>query len=963
MSKLTVKSILAATIFSQGNNFASAQTKIGKQPFFEGSFIKLHSAAILFVFWSLIITFNSTIFGQISVSPSTNQSNKPIRVTSIEGITEYRLENGLQVLLFPDQTKQNTTVNIIYKVGSRHEGYGETGMAHLLEHLLFKGTPKNSKIPADLTARGASFNANTWYDRTSYFQTFAASNENLDWVLEMEADRMINSFIAKKDLDSEFSVVRNEMESRENSPSNILSEKVMATAYQWHNYGKTTIGARSDVENVKIENLQAFYRKYYQPDNATLIVAGKFDEAKTLDSIQKKFGVIAKPTRVLEPTWTVEPVQDGERQVTLRRVGDTQWVMAGYHIPPTSHPDFPAVIVMNAVLADAPSGRLYKSLVESKKATGVFSQTIQNKEPSYSIFAAQLGKTSAIEDVRQTMLQDIENFAATPPSKEEVERFKLQSLKAIETSFIEPNTVALALTEWVGRGDWRLIFLYRDRMKKVTPEDVQRAAQKYLLQSNRTLGMFIPTEKPVRAEVPRLNDKEILAMANEVKGGETVATGEVFEPTPANIESRTKFGQIGGLKTVFLSKENRGDAVTFGLTLRFGDEKSLMNRRQISILTSQMLMRGTTKRTRQQIKDDFIRLNAQVFNPLGISTAVTFYVTTTRQNLPEVIKLVAELVQDPSFQQAEFDQLKASTLTNLENGRSEPTPIALRAANIAFNKYPKGDVRYNGTLDEEIADVKAITPEDLKNFHRDFYGASAGELGIVGDFDEKEIAPLLTQLFGNWKSKNAYQRIPSEYFDIPAFNKNIETPDKANAFFYARLNLKMRQDNPDYAAFVIGNFILGGGSLNSRLGNRIRQNEGLSYSVSSSFGAGFFDENGTFVAQAIYAPQNVEKLEAAFKEELQKVIKEGFTADEVAQAKQGWLLNRQRDRGQDLGLVANLNNLLFVGKTFTWEDELDKKVQSLTPEQINAAMKKYLTPDKISIVKAGDFAKAKAAKP
>lgn len=921
--------------------------------------MKSRQMAIFFLILGLITTFNSIVFGQVSINATANQGNKPIRVTSIEGITEYRLANGLQVLLFPDQTKQNITVNVIYRVGSRHEGYGETGMAHLLEHLVFKGTPKHPNIPAELTARGTAPNAITSYDRTNYFETFAATDDNLEWALDLESDRMVNSYIAKKDLESEFTVVRNEMESRENNPIAVLFDKVTATAYQWHNYGKVVIGARSDVENVKIENLQAFYRKYYQPDNATLVVAGKFDEAKTLDLIQKKFGAIPKPSRVLEPTWTKEPTQDGERQVTVRRVGDTQVLMAGYHIPPASHPDFPAVMILTRILADSPSGRLYKSMVESKKATGIFTDSIQNKEPSYAIFFAQLDKTASIENARDTMLQTIENFAATPPTKDEVERFKAENGKFFDRLFTEPTSVALNLTEWVARGDWRLIFLHRDRMKKVTPEDVQRVATKYFLQSNRTVGQFIPTDKPVRADVQKLSDQEIFAMANEVKGGETVAAGEVFDLNPTNIESRTKRGQIGGLKTAFLSKENRGDAVTFSLSLRFGDAKSLMNRSFAAIMVGQMLMRGTSKYTRQQIKDELTRLNAQVFIN-GLSSFASASVTTTRQNLPEVLKLVAEILREPSFPQAEFDQLKTSSLADLESERSEPTPLAVRAMDIAFNKYPKGDVRYDGTLEEDIAGVKAVTIEDVKNFHRDFYGASNGELSIVGDFDEKEITPLVTQLFGNWKSKNPYQRMPSEYFDVPAINKTIETPDKANAFFFARLNIKMRQDNPDYAAFTLGNFMLGGGFLNSRLATRIRQKDGLSYNVGSGFNAGVFEESGTFFGNAIYAPQNVEKLEAAFKEELQKVVTEGFTADEVTQAKQGWLLNRQRARGQDLGLAGNLINHLFTGRTFAWEDELDKKVQSLTADQINAAMKKFLAIDKISIVKAGDFAKAKA---
>jgi zinc protease len=880
------------------------------------------------------------------------------KVNSIEGITEYRLPNGLQVLLFPDSTKQNITVNIIYKVGSRHESYGETGMAHLLEHLVFKGTPKHPNIPAELTSHGASPNGTTWYDRTNYYETFAATDENLDWALDLEADRMINSYIARKDLDSEFSVVRNEMESGENDAGGILIEKIMATAYQWHNYGKDTIGARSDIENVKIENLQAFYRKYYQPDNAVLVVAGKIDEAKTLSLINQKFGAIPKPTRVIEKTWTTEPTQDGERQVTIRRVGDAQYVMSGYHIPPSSHPDFAAVLVMSRILSDTPSGRLYKSLVESKKATSVFSQVVQNKEPSYSIFGAELTKTASMESARDGMLETIENFTQTPPNKEEVERFKLSYLKNIDLAFNEPNTVALLMTDWVARGDWRLVFLFRDRMKKVTPEDVQRVAKTYLLQSNRTLGIFVPTDKPVRAEVPKVSDEEIAAMTKDVKSGEALAVGEAFDPTPANIESRTKRGVIGGLKTAFLAKENRGDTVVVRLNLRMGDAKSLTNRSDAGGFAGQMLMLGTKNKTRLQIKDELDRLKAQggVF---GGTTSAGATMTTTRQNLPEVMKLMAELLRESTFPQAEFDQLKTETLAALENERSEPQSIAIRELSIAFNKYPKGDIRYTGTLDEEIATVKAVTLEDVKSFYKDFYGTSAGELSIVGDFDEKEIAPLATQLFGSWKSAKPYQRIASEHFDIPAVNKSFETPDKANALFFARSNIKMRDDNPDYAAFTLGNFIFGGGFLNSRLATRIRQKEGLSYGVGSSFNAGPLDESGSFFANAIYAPQNVEKLEAAFKDEVQKLITTGFTADEVAQAKAGWLLNRKRGRGADGQLVGTLSNYLFLNRTFAWDEALDKKVESLTVEEINAAMKKYLIPEKISYFKAGDFAKGK----
>ncbi len=893
-----------------------------------------------------------------TVAAQTKMPDGLTRVTSVEGITEYVLPNGLKVLLFPDQTKQTITVNITYLVGSRHENYGETGMAHLLEHLVFKGTPKHPNIPAELTSHGARPNGTTSFDRTNYFETFAASDENLNWALDLEADRMINSYIAKKDLDSEFSVVRNEMESGENNPFGVVFQKTLATAYQWHNYGKTVIGARSDVENVPIDRLQAFYRKYYQPDNAVLLVAGKFDEAKTLELVKKYFGVTSKPERILPPNYTIEPTQDGERQVTIRRVGDTQIVMAGYHVPSGAHPDAAAVEILTTILSDTPSGRLYKSLVETKKASSVGGFGFALKEPSYNLFFAQFRKEDSLEAVRAAMTETIENAAKTPPTKEEVERARTSLLKDIELSLNDSNRVGLELSEYAAQGDWRLFFLNRDRLRKVTPEDANRVAENYFKQSNRTLGIFVPTEKPDRAEIPNIKDADVAAMVKDYKGDALVAQGETFDPSPANIESRVKRSKVGGLDVALLSKENRGDGVVANLILRFGDEKSLMNRGDAAQFTAQLLQRGTAKHTRQQIQDEFDKLKARV-GVFGGATSANVSIETTRQNLPAVLRLVGEILREPSFPQTEFDQLKQETLTQIESQKSEPTTIAVTELSRHFNIYPKGHPLYSSTIEESIADNKAVTLDDVKKFYRDFYGASNGQMTVIGDFDEKEVSALTQELFANWKSPNGYTRIKSEYRAIEPVNKSFETPDKANAFFIARMNVKIRDDNPDYPALTLGNYMLGGGFLNSRLAVRIRQKEGLSYGVGSSFNASSLDETGSFFANAIYAPQNAEKLEAAFKDELAKLSRDGFTAEEIVAAKSGWLQSRQLSRAQDRELSGRLNNYLFLNRTIAWDADLESKIGALTAEQINAAMRKYITLESITIIKAGDFAKAK----
>lgn len=874
------------------------------------------------------------------------------RVTSVEGITEYKLPNGLRVLLFPDPTKQTITVNITYLVGSKHENYGETGMAHLLEHLVFKGTPKHPNIPEELTSHGARPNGTTWYDRTNYFETFAATEENLRWALDLEADRMVNSFIAKKDLDSEMTVVRNEFEMGENSPFRVLLERVFSASFDWHNYGKSTIGARSDIENVPIDRLQAFYRKYYQPDNAVLLVAGKIDEAKTLALVDEYFGKLPKPDRVLPRNYTTEPVQDGERQVTVRRVGDTQLAMAGYRIPAGAHPDAPGINILGLILADTPSGRLHKALVETKKAASVLSYPAIFGDPSLLILGAEVRQEQSLDAARETLLQVIEEIAKNPPTKEEVERARAQLLKQIELRFNSSEAIGLELSEWIGMGDWRLLFIDRDRLRKIAVEDVQRIASAYLKPANRTLGLFVPTPKPDRAEIPATPD--VLALVKDYKGEARIATGEAFDPSPANIDARTVRVDKGTVKLALLPKQTRGNAVVANLTLHFGDEKSLFNRDTAGSLTAEMLMRGSAKRTRQQIKDELDKLKARL-SVFGGATGVTVSIQTVRENLPAVLNLANEVLREPAFPQSEFDQLIQERLAGIEQQRSEPTAQAALLFQRHQNPYPKGHVRYTATPDEEIADLKAAKLDELRKFHADFYGVSYAELAVVGDFDEKEIQALAGQMLGGWKNKQPFTRIPEKFQEVAPINQSLVTPDKANAFFMAGQNLKLSDNDPDFPALILGNYMLGGGFLNSRLAVRIRQKEGLSYGVGSQLQAGSLDQSGIFLAYAIYAPQNRDKLEAAFKEEIEKMLKDGFTADEIKSAKTGWLQSRQVSRAQDNELVGRLRSYSYLNRPMKWDEELERKVEALTPEQITAAMRRHLDPAKMTYVKAGDF--------
>ena len=907
------------------------------------------------------------------VAPAAAQQRPPVAVAAapvkgatVEGITEYTLANGLKVLLFPDASKPTTTVNITYLVGSRSESYGETGMAHLLEHMVFKGSTAHRNIPQELTEHGASPNGSTWYDRTNYFETFPAKEENLRWALDLESDRMVHSFIAKKDLESEMTVVRNEFEAGENSPENVLTERVLSTAFLWHNYGKSTIGARSDIENAPIERLQGFYHKYYQPDNAVLVIAGKFVPATALRLVQQTFGAIPRPRRTgdmrIWPSYTVDPPQDGERGVTLRRVGDVQAVVMAWHIPAGSHADFAALDVLSEVLGAEPTGRLYKAVVETKKAAFLFTYTYQLREPGVMMVQAEVKKEGDIGNTRDAIISTIDSLLTkAPATKEEVERGKASLLKGIELELTNSNQVGLAFSEWAAMGDWRLLFLHRDAIKRVTTDDVMRVAQAYLKASNRTVGEFIPDAKPDRAEIPATPD--VIALVKDYKGDTALVAGEAFDASPANIDVRTRSGQLaGGLKYAFLPKKTRGGTVHASINLRFGTEDLLMNKGAAPDFAGTMLMRGTEQLTRSQVNDSLDRLQAQVFVG-GSASSASVSITVKREHLADAMKLAIDMLRHPRFDSKEFELARQENVTGLESQRSEPQMQAFIAMQRHLSPFPKGHPEYVGTLDEQLADIKAVTLDEAKAFYRAFYGASNGEIAVVGDFDPDSTRALLAAGLDNWKSPASYRRIATPSRTSKSLNIALETPDKANAMFVAGKVMPMTDMSPEYPALVLANYMLGGGFLNSRLATRIRQKDGLSYGVGSSFSASPIDTSGQFTAYAIYAPENRDKLEKAFQEELVRAAKDGFTDEEIKKAKEGWTESAKLGRANDGALAGRLGQNLFLGRNFANVAALEAKVNAVTAPELQAVVVKYLDPASMAVVKAGDFAKKLPAQP
>jgi zinc protease len=898
----------------------------------------------------------------------------PAKVVSIEGVTEYRLANGARVLLYPEQSRPTITVNMTVLVGSRHEGYGESGMAHLLEHMVFKGTPKHPQVPKALRDHGANFNGTTNTDRTNYFETMPATDENLEFGIALECDRLVNSFVRRDDLVSEMTVVRNEFERGENSPAAVLGERITAAAYEWHNYGKSTIGNRSDIERVPIENLRAFYRNYYQPDNVVLIVTGRFDEAKALALIEKYLGSIPRPARQLNSTYTEEPPQDGERTVTLRRVGAMGSVGVAYHIPAGSHEDFAPLSLLGGIISQSPNGRLYKALVESKLANTAGGNAENAHDPAL-FFANASCAPEKVEAVRDVLVSTLESLGEVPFTQEEVDRAKVRNKRMAEMLPANAQAMAQALSGASSHGDWRLLFVQRDRVAKVTADDVNRVAKTYFQKPNRTVGMYIPAKDAKRVVVATVPSIE--AVVKDFKGGSAAMAGEAFDPTPANLDARLKTVTEPGLKAGLLPKKNRGETVSLALTLHYGNEESLNGQQAAAGMLPGMMMAGTKKHDRQALREELDALGVRIMpggggggrggrgpgrrgggGGGGALGQLTFSVEAKRNTLEKGLQLLGEILREPAFPAEEFATSKGRMVAMMSAGRTEPGILARNKLSRALSPYSADDVRYVPSLEGTIQRLENVTLEAVKNLYETQVGGSHAELGIVGDFDPEATVGQVKNMLAGWESKVPVRRIAYRAADnVAGTTEDIVTPDKANAEYLAGLSFPLSENDPDFAALRIGNFILGGSTLASRIGDRIRQKEGLSYGATSAFTASTHDPVATLTVTVSTNPENIDKVTTAVMDELQKFLKEGPTEKELSDAKKAFVESQKVGRTADGAIAGQIVGNLNLGRTFAHTADLEKAILALTPERVTDAFRKHVDPKKLVVIRAGDFKK------
>ncbi len=896
------------------------------------------------------------------------------KLVKTEGrITEYTLEaNGLTVLLLPDHSAPAVTFMVTYRVGSRNESYGTTGATHILEHLMFKGTAAHNKTDGTgfdqiLERTGAETNATTWLDRTNYFET--TGPQDLPLVVELEADRMRNLRLLDEDRRPEMTVVRNEFERGENNPASALETEIWSAAYIAHPYHHNTIGWRSDIENVPIEKLRAFYDTYYWPDNATVSVIGDFEPAATLALIASRYAAIPRAPHPVPQVYTEEPRQSGPRRVTVQRPGELPLVAIAHKIPPGTHADFPGLQVLGSILTDGRNSRLYQTLTDKNLTTAVTANASFNRDPSLHILMAELTPGTATEKVEKLLIEGVEKVkkdGVTPAeTASAIARITAATALARDGSF----AMADALNDCIAVGDWTLYDRLSAAVRAVTPADVQRVARTWLLADQSTTGLFLPKDDAPAAEpAPGAAEKpaDIAAAvpAPAEKPAAEVTPGPVRLPKAPATATQGAEAAVSLLAPRILRSRTAGldllvcptgvqDVITVtGSLPAFSPANPALGS-----LTAGMFERGTKQHTATQLAGLLDAVGAQIQFTASRQT-IDFSAKFLKKDTALVIGLLAEQLRQPAFPADEFAKLQTQLAAATESSREDTDHQAATAFSQAA--FPAGHPNRRSTPDETLAALKKTTLADVKTFHHDWCGPAAFTVVAVGDLDPASFTAAVEKSFTGWTGGRPLPAVTPAPALGAATPVSVSIPGKESLSVVMGQPSGLRASDPDHLPLALATAALGSG-FTSRLIGHVRDTEGLTYGIASRLAADTFTD-GQWAIRATFAPALLEKGLASTRRELTAWHQTGLTADEFAYRQNALAGAHRVSLATTEGLAGAILGTLQAGQPLTRLDTLPAEIHALTLDQVNAAIKKHLDPEKMIQVIAGSLDKAPAIK-
>jgi zinc protease len=859
------------------------------------------------------------------------------------GIKEYKMiSNGLTVLIKEDRTAPVATFMVTYRVGSVNEATGHTGATHLLEHLMFKGSKnyRNGKADIVLDSVGARTNATTWTDRTNYFGTLPS--KHLNTIIDIEADRMRGAIIVEEDRQSEMTVVRNEFERGENSPQRVLDQHIWSMAFQAHPYHHSTIGWKSDIENMSIEKLREFYDTYYWPNNATATIVGDVSVEEGLKMIKKHFGQIRKSKHEIPKVYTTEPKQEGQRRVMLNRVGQQGVVGVAFKSPPATSEDMAPMIVLGSILSSGKNSRFYKEITDKGLVTSVSASPSQFKYEGLFEVYASLTPGSSHEQVEKLIVQELEKIKKTGVNEKETEKAKTKLITSRLFSQDGSYAVAGGLNEAIASGDWTLYTTYEEKIKNVSIEDVKRVANKYIVNQKSTVGYFIP-------ENPGANESlERGAEAHRHHNGPYALKNSSAEETGGFVKNVEVSEPISG---VFLYTLKRGSGVVTLSGSMLGGSNYAEEKKLIPSLVVSMLDQGTKSKTKFEISDQLESVGARLGFGSG-AARVSFSGKFLEKDTELVFELLAEQLQQPAFNKEELDKVLKRREAGFKKSKESTW-------NNAFNDVLKnfyGEDHQNSPLSPEagIEELKTISAEDLREFHSKNYGVGSMVVVAVGDVDHKSLSNIVQKNFAKWKQSPIKEKNEERAGKPRKGQKYITMKDKTSSDLIYGVPLSINEDHKDFLPLTVGTRALGG-AFTARLMRKVRVEDGLTYGVYSSLTGTTNKSPGTWIAYGTYSPDLLKKGELSMEGVLSAWAESGITKEELKRMKSTIVGSMQVGYDTTGGLARGILSAAVNRGGVKYLDDYASMVDQVTLEQVNMAIKEHIKMENIYKVAAGSI--------
>ncbi len=935
---------------------------------------RFHRFPFLLLIFSLILVLlvgsESTYSHLVALSNwvnfhNTGVSNKT-HLLLREDVHKTVLENGLTVLTKEVHTSPVVTVQVWYKVGSRNEEPGVNGIAHQLEHMMFRGTKKRPIQFGQLfSVLGSDSNAFTSYDQTAYYNT--VEPDKLKALLVLEADRMQNAVIDADKLAHEKRVVISELQGYENSPNYRLNRAVMRAAFPNHPYGLPVGGTKADVEKFQVEQVRKYYRNFYSPDNAVLVIVGDFQTTSTLKVVQEKFGKISKGkgsrkevlrcgdslhcSKWLPPT-PHAPNPHSPLPITLQEPGGAALLEAIYPLPNVNHPDVPALNVMDYILTGGRNSRLYQALVASGLASDLTASAVNQIEFGWYDISVSALPHQDLKKIDSVLRSAIAHFVQKQVTAEEVNRAKAQLEAALILNNLDITSQATQLgSDETTSGDYRYTEKYLAAVHEVSAADVQRVAKTYLDPKARTIGFFEPTQVWGKDPPSKANSTQT---PEHFTTGTPVSVQEIQKYLPpvdaaeASITTHTlpqEFKLHNGLRVLLLPDKST-PTVTLNGFIKAGTEFDPENKAGLASLVADNLMNGT------KTKDIFTI--AKTLEDRGASLTFKTYRegvhiqgNSLAGDLPILVQTLADVVKNSTFPAKELEKSRQRAVTALKQELDDPSEVAKRTFAQAI--YPKKHPLHKFPTLESF---QQISRQDVIDFKTKLYRPDTTVLALVGDFVPSQVQSLLSAEFGNWKASSQPPKLKYPTVSMPktVVHVNPIIPGKTQAITYMGNNAINRRDPRFYAALVL-NQILGGDTLSSRLGAEVRDHQGLTYGIYSNFLAG--NNSGTFLIEMQTSPQDTRAAIASTRELLKQIHHQGVTVMEVETAKRTLLSNYT----VSLANPEELASKILMNEVYALSDEelraFTTKIQSVTLAQVNQVARELLHPDRIVVVTAG----------